>query len=102
MSGIRRVLGQAAVPPNLNGVNQGDDFDEDFKARAERRRATAWTRVVRLHEADEDDRDDIASTASERVALVDTLMSIARWDVNSGATERRLQRSVARVIKRRR
>jgi ABC-type uncharacterized transport system YnjBCD ATPase subunit len=83
-------------------VGLGDGLDDEFKARAERRRVTAWTRVVRLAEADDDDPDDVASTASERVALVDTLMSTARWDATNGATEQRLQRSVAHVIKRRR
>jgi hypothetical protein len=80
-------------------------FDEEFEARAERRRAVAWTRVMKRSNivADEpDDPDETRSTASDRVALVDTLMLIAARNGVMDGTEPRLQRSVARVIKRRR
>jgi len=78
-------------------------FDEEFQARAERRRVTAWTRVVNRSatEDEPDDPDETASTASERVALVDTLMLISARSGASDGIEPRLQRSIARVIKRR-
>jgi len=83
-------------------------FDEEFRARAERRRAAAWGRVVhrsqtRTDEPDEpDEPDEAASSASERVALVDTLMFIALRNGAKDGAEPRLQRSVASVIKRKR
>jgi hypothetical protein len=80
-------------------------FDEEFQARAERRRAAAWARIVNRSaaSADEpDDPDEAASSASERVALVDTLMLISVRNGASDGTEPRLQRSVSRVVKRRR
>jgi hypothetical protein len=79
-----------------------DGFDEAFLARARHRRLTAWARVVPLAEADCDDPDDLALTLAERVALVDTLTNLALRDTVTDGTQPRLQRSVARVLKRRR
>jgi hypothetical protein len=67
------------------------------------RRAGAWVRVVNRSDmrADEpDDPDEAVSSASERLALVDTLMLIAVRNGASDGTEPRLQRSVSRVLKR--
>jgi hypothetical protein len=80
-------------------------FDEEFQARAERRRVAAWARVVNrsaTSEDEPDDPDEAAATASERVALVDTLMLVSLRNGASDGIEPRLQRSVSRVVKRRR
>ena len=75
--------------------------DAEFLARAQRRRDSAWTRLIQREEADRDDPDEAVSTASERLALVDTLTLLSLRETNHG-TEPRLQRSVARLLKRRR
>jgi hypothetical protein len=80
-------------------------LDEEFQARAERRRVAAWARVVNrsvTSEDEPDDPDEAAVTASERVALVDTLMLVSLRNGASDGIEPRLQRSVSRVVKRRR
>lgn len=75
--------------------------DSDFRARAQRRRDSAWARLVPRDEADSDDPDELASNASERLALVDELTFLVIQGTPNG-TQPRLQRSVARVLKRRR
>jgi len=65
------------------------------RERAERRRATAWTRVLR-GTAEVDDLDEAASTASERFALVDHLLAMTLEEVRDPA-QRRLQRSLTRI-----
>jgi len=77
-------------------------IDDAFLVRAQQRRESAWSRVVARSRGDEDDPDDVASTAAERVALVDTLMLLLLRNETPDGIEPRLQRSVARVLKRRR
>jgi hypothetical protein len=76
-------------------------FDQAFLARAQRRRESAWIRVVPRGEADEDDPDDAASSSSQRLALVDALSLLMIAEQGPNGTQPRLQRSVARVLKRR-
>lgn len=83
-------------------MGAGVSPDDGFNERAARRRATAWARIVSKDAAGEDDPDDVKASASERVALVDTLSLMALRNGLPDGIEPRLQRSAARVFRRRR
>jgi hypothetical protein len=78
--------------------------DVAARRRAEHRRHFAWTRrLSRTEAAEADDFADEHLTASERLALVDTLMLEALvWRGQYDGGIPRLRRSVARVQRRRR